>query len=151
MVPEFWINYQEIWKWKLTFKNFNIFKTTNELKTNDKNGKNDIALYALKENNFKDFDTKSKVQAIKDDKEDKNYFVNSIKELYIDDLAKNFNEFLVFKSFNIGEGSHGLVNFGISLISNEFAAVKIYKEDRINDFEKEISIIKILQKYKNIA
>lgn len=126
----------------------NLFKITNKLKLDDKNENNDIALCGLKEKNFVDFDKKNKLQTIYNEKEDINYIVNLIKKLYIGDLAKNFSDFLVFKSFNIGQGSHGLVNFGISPKTNEFAAVKIYKKDKTNDFEKEISIVKILQKYK---
>ena len=80
-------------------------------------------------------------------KEDKISVAKLIKKLYYDDLAYSFKNFYVFKSFKIGEGSNGNVNFGICPETNEFAAVKTYKNNNEYEFEKEILIIKKLEKY----
>lgn len=69
-----------------------------------------------------------------------------IKE-YSNLFAKNYGDLYVFKSCQLGMGSHGCLNFGIEPKHNNYIAIKTYKDTNKIQFTKEVNILKRLEKY----
>ena len=68
-------------------------------------------------------------------------------KLYEDDISPFYKDIFVFKSFQIGIGSHGVVNFGLSHKSYESLAVKTYEFNFSKYYSKEINALSKLEKY----
>ena len=68
-------------------------------------------------------------------------------KLYEDDISPFYQDIFVFKSFQIGIGSHGVVNFGLSHKSYESLAVKTYEFNFSKYYSKEINALSKLEKY----
>lgn len=68
-------------------------------------------------------------------------------KIYKDDISPFYKDIFVFKSFEIGFGSHGVVNFGLSAKVNESLAVKTYEFNFSKYHSKEINALSKLEKY----
>lgn len=67
--------------------------------------------------------------------------------IYKDDICPFCTDIFVFKSFQIGFGSHGVVNFGLSAKVYESLAVKTYEFNFSKYYYKEINSLSKLEKY----
>lgn len=67
--------------------------------------------------------------------------------IYKDDISPFYKDIFVFKSFQIGFGSHGVVNFGLSAKVYESLAVKTYEFNFSKYYYKEINSLSKLEKY----
>ena len=72
---------------------------------------------------------------------------NIIVKKYENDISTLFKDIYVFKSFQLGLGTHGVVNFGLSKAIKEPLAVKIYEFKFSKYYSKEIEALSKLEKY----